>query len=289
MAQTHPAHIAFGIDVGGSGIKGACVDTKRGVFYDERTRIPTPENSTPAAVAEIVRQIVEEHSVPTHMPVGVALPAPVIAGVVPSMANLSPEWAGVNAEELFSQALGRPVTVINDADAAGLAEVIFGFGKTQGVRGTVLCVTLGTGIGSALIVDGHLVPNTELGHLNVGESPDVEQWASAAARTRDGLSMPDWAGRLQVYFNHVERLINPDAIIVGGGVSKKSDQFLPFISTRALLVPAQLLNTAGIVGVALAASRDERQKAKVAKKAAKSKTAKKAKKAKKSKKAKAKK
>lgn len=254
MSAKYPSKVAFGIDVGGSGIKGAPVDLKKGEFHKKRTRIPTPGESTPEAVAEVIREIVEKYEVPADMPIGVALPAPIIGGVVPSMANLSQEWAGVDAVGLLSETLGRPVTVVNDADAAGLAEVAYGEAKEIG--GTAMVLTLGTGIGSALITNGHLVPNTELGHLHVGESPDVELWASDAARSRDELTMEQWAGRLQVYFNFIERLFNPDVIIIGGGVSKKSDQYLPHIHTRAPIIPAQLLNTAGIVGAALAARQE---------------------------------
>lgn len=292
MSTTYPDQVAFGIDVGGSGIKGAPVDLTKGIFHAKRTRIPTPGESTPTAVAEVIGQIVEKYGVPQGMPIGVALPAPILGGIVPSMANLSQEWAGVDAAALFESTLGRPVTVVNDADAAGLAEVEYG--KAKEIGGTAMVLTLGTGIGSALIADGHLVANTELGHLNIGEAPDAEQWTSDAARDRDGLSMKDWAGRLQVYFNHIERLFNPDVIIIGGGVSKKSDQYLPHISTRAPIIPAELLNTAGIVGAALAARRampvpEEAGKATKDGKASKPKKDKKSKKDKSGKKGKAKK
>ena len=246
--------IAIGIDIGGSGIKGAPVSMKSGKFKDDRLRIPTPPNAEPEEIADIVATIVRSFNLP-DAPVGITFPAPVKDGVIPVVSNLSQSWAGVHAQELFSHTLGHPVAVLNDADAAGLAEEHFGAAKGKG--GTVLMLTLGTGIGSALVFNGELVPNTELGHLHLPELPegvaDAEKWAASSVFERDELSMEEWARRLQIYFNEIEFLLSPRVIIIGGGISKKHDQFLPLISTQAQLVPAKLRNKAGIVGAALMA------------------------------------
>ena len=252
--MTKAKNLAIGIDIGGSGIKGAPVSMKSGNFKADRLRIPTPENAAPGEIAEIVATIVRHFDIP-NAPVGVTFPAPVFNGTVPFVANLSQDWAGVNASELFTATLGRPVSVLNDADAAGLAEVHFG--AAHGRMGTVLALTLGTGIGSALVHNGVLVPNTEFGHIYLPELPDgvpdAEKWASSAILKNEGLSMEEWAGRLQKIFAAYELYLAPDMIIVGGGVSKRHDQFLPLIETRAELIPATLRNKAGIVGAALMA------------------------------------
>ena len=224
MTSTAPAvSVACGIDIGGSGVKSALVDLATGTFIGERVRIDTPEESTPAAVAEVCRELLEQLEVGDDVPVGVALPAPIVH-----------------------------VTGLNDADAAGLAEVAFGAAKD--VPGTIIVTTLGTGIGSAVIVDGTLVPNTELGHLEI-DGYDAESRASAGQRTAQDLSWKKWAKRLQRYYSHVEMLFSPDLFVVGGGVSRKHEKYLPLLDLKTPIVPAQLLNTAGIVRAAYQASR----------------------------------
>ncbi len=227
--------VGCGIDIGGSGVKGALVDLGTGEFIGERVRIPTPMPATPEAVAGVCRQIIDALEVEPGTPVGVSFPAPIIHGTVPFMANLDQSWVG-----------------LNDADAAGLAEVAFGAAK--GVSGTVIVTTLGTGIGSAVIVDGTLVPNVELGHLEI-DGHDAEKRASSAQKELQDLSWKKWAKRLQRYYSHVEMLFSPDLFVVGGGISKKHEKFLPLLDLRTPIVPAALLNTAGIVGAAYAASR----------------------------------
>lgn len=246
------AHVGCGIDIGGSGVKGALVDLETGEFIGERVRIDTPQPSTPEAVADTCKEIVDALGVEPDVPVGIDFPAPIIHGVAPFIANLDQAWTGVNVEVLMTQHLGRPVTVLNDADAAGLAEVAYGAAK--GHPGTVIVTTLGTGIGSAVIVDGTLVPNTELGHLEI-DGYDAESRASSAQKDLQELSWKKWAKRLQRYYSHVEMLFSPDLFVVGGGVSKKSEKFLPLLDLKTEIVPAQLLNTAGIVGAAYEASR----------------------------------
>ncbi len=246
---------AFGIDIGGSGIKGAPVDLKKGEFTDDRLRIPTPQPATPDAVARTVGEIVDSFDLDTHVPIGVTFPAVMLHGVAQSAANVDDSWIGTDAQTLFAEATGRHVVAVNDADAAGFAEARYGAAKD--VSGVVLVVTLGTGIGSALVVDGRLVPNTELGHLEI-DGHDAESRASDAARDRDGLDFEQWAQRLQRYFSVVENLFWPDLIVVGGGVSKHHEKFLPLLDLRTRIVPAQLRNAAGIVGAAaLAAVTDE--------------------------------
>jgi len=244
---------AFGIDIGGSGIKGAPVDLKKGEFADDRLRIPTPQPATPEAVARTVREIVDSFDLDKKVPIGVTFPAVMLHGVAQSAANVDDSWIGTDAQALFSQATGRKVVAVNDADAAGYAEARYGAAK--GVDGVVMVVTLGTGIGSALVVDGVLVPNTELGHLEI-DGFDAETRASDAARDRDGLDFPQWAQRLQRYFSVVEMLFSPDLFVVGGGVSKHHEKFLPLLDLRAPIVPAELRNAAGIVGAAALAARD---------------------------------
>src|SRR4051794_37272674 len=240
---------AVGVDVGGTGIKGAPVDTARGELTAERVRILTPSPATPDAVGATVADVVGQLQGPG--PIGITMPAVVRAGVVETAANIDPSWIGVDAHDLFSGALGRSVVVLNDADAAGLAEMRFGAGAGQ--HGTVAVVTLGTGIGSAIFSDGVLVANTELGHLPL-EGGDAEVWAADSARDRDELSWKHWAHRLQKYFELLESLIWPELIIIGGGVSKKADKFLPRIEIRTPLVAAQLQNEAGIIGAAVHAT-----------------------------------
>ncbi|GAA4219716.1 polyphosphate glucokinase [Streptosporangium album] len=240
---------ALGIDIGGSGIKGAPVDTARGELTRERLRIPTPVPADPKAVAAVVAQIVEHFS--WTGPVGVTFPGIVVDGVTRSAANVDQSWIGEDARALFTKATGLPVIVLNDADAAGMAEMAVGAGR--GRAGVVLMLTFGTGIGSALFVDGRLVPNTELGHLEI-RGKDAEKRASDHAREDRDLSWNKWAGRVEEYLQHVEALFSPSLIILGGGVSKKSDKFLPKVEVRTHVVPATLQNEAGIVGAAMAAA-----------------------------------
>src|SRR5947209_72847 len=245
----------FGIDIGGSGIKGCPVDLDAGAFAAERIRTPTPSPSTPAAVAEVVAAIVEQFGEAAGTgPVGVTFPAVIQHGVARTAANVDKSWIGTDVDALLRQRLGRPVRVVNDADAAGYAEAKFGAAK--GVDGTVFMATLGTGIGSALIVDGVLVPNTELGHLEV-DGKDAETRAADSVRGAEELSWPQWAKRLTRYFQAIERLLWPDLIVVGGGVSKKADKFLPLLEIRTPIVPAQLRNDGGIIGAALLATERE--------------------------------
>lgn len=242
---------ALGIDIGGSGIKGAPVDTATGELLADRLRIPTPSPAVPDAVADVVRRIVEHFE--WRGPVGITFPGVVLDGTVRTAANVHKSWIGTDARELFGAATGCPVTVLNDADAAGLAEVEFGAGR--GHQGVLLVLTFGTGIGSALIVDGLLVPNTEFGHVEI-RGKDAEHRASDHAREKHDLSWEEWAERVQEYLAHMRALLWPSLIVIGGGVSKKSAKFLPRIDLGGTpVVPAVLLNNAGIIGAAMAAAR----------------------------------
>ena len=241
----------FGIDFGGTGIKGAPVDLDRGAFAGERVKIATPRPATPAAVAEVFAELVGRFPASTS-PVGVTVPGVVRHGVVHSAANIDPAWIGTDADAVFTEALGRDVHVVNDADAAGLAEVEYG--AARGRRGLVIVTTLGTGIGSALIHDGVLVPNSELGHLEIA-GHDAESRAANSARENEGLTWAEWAARLTTYYRTVERLFSPDLFVVGGGVSKEFAEFGPLLEIRTEIVPATLRNKAGIIGAALEASR----------------------------------
>lgn len=246
-----PTH-AFGIDIGGSGIKGAPVDLRTGEFTADRLRIPTPQPATPEAVSVTVAELLGSFDLPMGTPIGLTFPAVIQHGVARTAANVDDSWIGTDVPAAIRETTDRTVVAVNDADAAGYAEALYGAAK--GVPGTVLVVTLGTGIGSCLVVDGTLVPNTELGHLEV-DGTDAETRASDAARERDDLSYPEWAARLQRYFRAVEDLLWPDLIVVGGGVSKKHEQFLPLLDLRTPIVPAALRNAAGIVGAAALAAR----------------------------------
>lgn len=238
----------LGIDIGGSGIKGAPVDLDAGAFAEDRLRIATPKKSTPHAVADVVGSIAEHFKNETgDSPIGVTVPAVVTRGVVQTAANIDMSWIGTDANALLSEELGRPVTVVNDADAAGVGELHYG--AARNVDGLVLMATLGTGIGSALLSNGTLVANSELGHLEI-DGTDAETRAATSAREREKLSWEEWADRLQRYFAHVEDLLWPDLIVVGGGVSKNAQHYLPLLHLRAPIVPAQLGNAAGIVGAA---------------------------------------
>jgi polyphosphate glucokinase len=238
----------LGVDIGGTGIKGAPIDTDTGALLAERHRIPTPEGAKPKDVVATVADLARHFD--WHGPIGVGFPAAIRNGVALTAANIHKSWIGTNVAELFSGATGCPVRVINDADAAGLAEMTFGAGK--GRMGVVLLVTIGTGLGTALFIDGRLLPNTELGHLEI-RGKDAERRASDAARQRRRLSWEKWALLLDEYLLTLERLFCPDLIILGGGVSKKHERFLPLLTVRTEVVPAQLLNEAGMVGAALTA------------------------------------
>ena len=235
-----------GIDIGGTGIKGAPVDITEGKFAAGRVRLLTPHPATPQAVADVVGEVLQQIGVPG--PVGLTLPAVVRRGIVQTASNIDHAWIGLDAVELFSKATGRPTAVVNDADAAGLAEIRFGAGRDQ--AGLVAVITLGTGIGSALFVDGTLVPNSECGHLPLHHG-EAESWAAESVREHDELSWKKYAHRLQAYLELVERVLWPELIIIGGGVSKSAEKFLPKIELRTPVVPAQLHNDAGIVGAAL--------------------------------------
>lgn len=254
-AVTHNPHGptgAFGIDIGGSGIKGAPVDLLVGEFSAERVRIPTPQPSTPAAVATAVAELVDSFDLPMDLPIGVTFPAVIQHGVARSAANVDDSWVGTDVTKVIAGSTGRRALAVNDADAAGYAEALYGAARGHG--GVVLVVTLGTGIGSCLVVDGTLVPNTELGHLEI-DGFDAESRAADSAREREALSWEQWAERLQRYFRVVEDLLWPDLIVVGGGVSKKHEKFLPLLDLRTEIVPAMLRNAAGIVGAAALAAR----------------------------------
>jgi polyphosphate glucokinase len=241
----------LGIDVGGSGIKGAPVDTKTGQLTADRVRIKTPDRAEPQPVAEVVAQIA--NSFEWKGQIGIGFPAPIKGGVAMMAANISEKWVGTNADELFTKITGCACTMINDADAAGLAEMSFGAGRGQ--VGTVIIITLGTGIGSAIFYRGKLLPNTEFGHIEI-EGYEAEARASDAARQRDDLSWKKYAKRLNRYLITMEKLFWPDLFIVGGGISKEHEKFLPLLTIDIPVVPAQLLNEAGIIGAALAAQRD---------------------------------
>jgi polyphosphate glucokinase len=238
-----------GVDIGGTGIKGALVDVQAGTLAAPRVRLNTPHPATPSAVAETVGEVLDRIDV--DGPVGLTLPAVVRAGTVETASNIDHSWIGVDAVDLFSRATGRLVAVVNDADAAGLAEVRFGAGRSM--AGVIAVITLGTGIGSAILVDGKLFPNTELGHLPLHHG-DAENWAAESVREHDELSWKQYAERLQAYFQLVEKLLWPQLIIIGGGVSASAQKYLPKIELRTPIVPAQLLNDAGIIGAALFAS-----------------------------------
>jgi polyphosphate glucokinase len=238
----------LGIDIGGSGIKGAPVNIDTGELLTERYRIPTPQPAVPDAVGDVVAEIT--HQFEWKGPIGCTFPAIIKDGVAFSAANVDKSWIGTNGQELFSNKTGCPTLLINDADAAGIAEMEFGVGK--GEMGVVIMLTLGTGIGSAVFLNGSLVPNTELGHLEI-RGKDAEERASDRIREERDLSWEKWAEKVDEYLQRVEFLFSPDLFIIGGGVSKKYDKFLPLLHTRARIVPAQLFNDAGIVGAALAA------------------------------------
>jgi polyphosphate glucokinase len=240
----------FGVDIGGSGIKGAPVDLDRGDLAQERHKVLTPQPATPEDVADRVAEVVGHFG--WSGPVGITFPGVVTSGVTRTAANVDKGWIDTDARTLLSNKLSLPVTVLNDADAAGIAEMTFGAGR--GRKGTVIMLTFGTGIGSAVFTDGQLVPNTELGHLELN-GHDAEKHASTKAKEDEDLSWHHWAHRVQRYLTHVEMLFSPELFIIGGGVSRKADKFLPLIDhVRAEMIPAELQNNAGIVGAAMAAA-----------------------------------
>ena len=239
--------ITLGIDVGGTGIKGAPVDTHKGALLQDRFRVLTPQPATPEAIAASVAELVRYFNWSDR--IGIGFPSVIKQGLVMTAANIDPSWIGVDAKQMFEQATQCKVNLINDADAAGLAEMRFGAGHNQ--QGIVMMVTLGTGIGTALFINGTLVPNTELGHLEI-RGKDAEHRASEAARIRKNLSWSAWSERLNEYFTQLDRLFWPDLIIIGGGASKHFERFAPHLTVHARVVAATLLNEAGIVGAGLA-------------------------------------
>ncbi|MEO0897327.1 MAG: ROK family protein [Bacteroidota bacterium] len=240
----------LGIDIGGSGIKGALVDINTGELVTERHRIDTPKPATPEAVSLTVRELVQHFNYTGK--IGVGFPAVVQNGVAKTASNIDDSWIGANIAESFRRACGNEFIVVNDADAAGYAEVQYGVGK--GSSGLLMVITVGTGIGSAIINNGNLVPNTELGHLRF-KGGIAEKYAADSIRKAEGLSWEEWAYRFNEYLNHVYRLFYPDMIILGGGVSKKFEKFQHYLEVPTRVVPAELQNQAGIVGGALAASK----------------------------------
>jgi len=243
---------ALGIDIGGSGIKAAPVDVATGKLLADRQKIETPRPALPDRVADVVKQLTTAFS--WSGPVGITFPGVVADGVTRTAANMDPAWLGLDAGALFGKAAGNPVRVLNDADAAGVAEMTFGAGV--GEQGTVLMLTFGTGIGSALFIKGILVPNTEFGHVEL-HGQDAEKRASERAKELHDLSWGKWAGRVDEYLQHIEAVLSPSLFIVGGGVSRQSEKWVPRLTgIRARIVPAALLNDAGIVGAAMAAGSD---------------------------------
>lgn len=241
----------LGIDIGGTGIKGAPVNVETGELLAERLRIETPHPALPNSVADVVEQIAAHFKY--KGPAGVTFPAVVKKGVIYTAANVDESWIGTDAGELFAQHTGGPVSVVNDADAAGIAEMRFGAGKDR--NGVVIMVTLGTGIGSAVFLDGKLLPNTEFGHLQI-RGKDAEKRASEKVREDKDLSWKQWSKSVGEFLDKMERLFSPDLFIIGGGISKKADKFFPYLTTKTevIIVPAQMRNDAGIIGAAYLAS-----------------------------------
>ena len=238
---------AIGIDIGGTGIKAAVVNTREGALESERLRVETPEGGRPEDIANAALELLDRLDTKAGIPVGICFPAVVSHGFTQSAANVSDEWIGLNAESLFTAYLDRHVHIINDADAAGVAEIKFGAGRKS--RGLTIMTTLGTGIGTALFYNGILIPNSELGHIEV-DGLDAESQASFAAKERDGLDFSAWATRLQRYYQTLENLFTPDLFIVGGGISKSHQDFLPLLKLKTKIVPATTKNSAGIIGAA---------------------------------------
>lgn len=238
---------AIGIDIGGTGIKGGLVDVASGEIIGERIRMATPQGGEPEDIARVVKEIIQQLGTGADVPVGICFPSSIRHGVTMLAANISQRWIGFEAEKFFENELGRSIHFVNDADAAGYAEVFYGAAQNQ--EGLVIMTTLGTGIGAAMIYNGVLIPNAELGHLEI-DGVDAEKRASGVVREREDLSYPEWAQRLQRYYSHVEMLFSPELFIVGGGVSKSHEKFLPLLELRTPIVPAKLFNKAGIMGAA---------------------------------------
>jgi polyphosphate glucokinase len=251
MSETTAPSLVVGVDIGGTGIKAAPVDIVTGDLATEQILLPTPSPATPQAVAGVVSEVL--HLIGVTGPVGLAIPAVVRGGIVETASHIDRTWIGVNAVDFFTKVTGRQVAVLNDADAAGLAEVRFGAGR--GMAGVVAMITLGTGIGSALFVDGTLFPNSELGHLPL-HGAEAEKWAAESVRARDQVSWAEYAQRLQAYLELVQTVLWPQLIVIGGGISNVADKFLPLIQLRTPIVPAQLRNHAGIIGAAMFAPKE---------------------------------
>ncbi|CAD5999032.1 polyphosphate--glucose phosphotransferase [Agreia sp. COWG] len=252
MTTPNKTDVAIGIDIGGTGIKGAVVDLASGELLSDRVKIATPEGGKPKDIVGVVTKILEKLTdAPKDAPIGICFPAVVRNGRTMSAANVSKKWIGLEAEALFEDALGRDIVFVNDADAAGYAEVRFGAAKDR--KGLILLTTLGTGIGTAIIYNGMLVPNAELGHLQI-DGGDYELQAAYSAKEREDLSWSKWAERLQKYYTELEKLFSPDLFIVGGGVSKSYEEFLPLLDLTTEIVPAALRNNAGILGAAALAA-----------------------------------
>lgn len=264
-------HIALGVDIGGTGIKAAPVDLRTGEFTAERHRVLTPQPATPDAVGKAVAQVVARFEPTKKTPIGITFPGVIQQGVVKFAPNVDQAWIGVNVDDVMRDYIGREVHTINDADAAGYGEYLYG--AAHGRPGVVFLATLGTGLGTALIVDGEVVANTELGHLIV-DGNDAEEYAAESARDRHHLDWDQWAHYLQRYFSEIERLLWPDLIIVGGGVSKEHAMFLPKLTLRTPIVPAELFNGAGIVGAAAGAARAKRKAEAASKRSTKKKSSK---------------
>jgi len=246
--------VVMGIDVGGSGIKGVPVNLETGAFVGERYRLPTPEKAKPDDVAKTVADLVKHFD--WSGLVGVGFPAVIRNGTALTAANIHNSWIETNAEQLFGEATGCPIYVLNDGDAAGMAEMRFGVGQ-QRQKGVAIMITIGTGLGTALFVDGKLVPNTELGHIEI-RGKDAEKRATDAARQKKDMSWEKWGSKFNEYLTYMERLFWPDLFILGGGISKLSHKFLPYITVRTEVVAAKLLNQAGIIGAALYADQRSR-------------------------------
>ena len=243
---------AVGIDIGGTGIKGAIVDVATGELLTDRMKLPTPEGGKPDDILDTVLALFDEiGDIGADAHVGVCFPAIVLGGRTMSAANVSKKWIGLEAEALFEQKLGRDIHFVNDADAAGIAEARYG--AAVGAKGLTILTTLGTGIGSAMLFNGELIPNSELGHLQL-DGQDAEHLASTSAKEKEDLSWKQWAKRLQRYYEHLELLFSPDLILVGGGISKSSEEFLPLLDLRTPIIPAALRNNAGIIGAAALAA-----------------------------------
>jgi len=243
--------LVVGVDIGGTGIKAAPVDLATGNLATERILLPTPSPATPQAIAGVVGDVLQH--IGMDGPVGLAIPAVVRGAIVETASHIDPTWIGVNAVDFFSKVTGRQVAVPNDADAAGAAEIRFGAGR--GMSGVVAVITLGTGIGSALFINGTLVPNSELGHLPL-HGAEAEKWAAESVRARDQVPWEEYAQRLQAYLELIQTVLWPQLIIIGGGISNVADKFLPLIQLRTPIVPAQLRNHAGIIGAAMFAPQE---------------------------------